>query len=366
MNYILLILSVIVMIVWIILIIRYTISMASIPNLKNYDENARVLAAAIIPVRNDDPQRCIESLVAENCIKEIIVVDDDSGPEFKSLLLKLKEKYPVIKIVESRGKGKATACQQGADASNSELLLFLDADTILSNKTAARSINLLVDKGLDAVSLIGELRCRNFDKIMTPFSFGLLNALIPLKDVMNPAKSGFFFGSFILFRTSSYYKIGGHSAVSDRLLEDKALGEVAKKKGLKIAIAKGRGFVSAEWAPGFKQNLDALKRVLAPSMVGKRKVSLLVTIAISFLLLTPLLSFFAGFGNRYLLVVGIISLFFQLLFSIISSVTIKVNYLYAIAFPAAAIMLTLIFWISLLTSYKHGNIVWRGREYRLM
>jgi glycosyltransferase involved in cell wall biosynthesis len=350
---------------WLLLIVRFSRSISSLLTLDSYKDDASESVTAIIPVRNDNPEKCVESLASDNSVREIIIVDDESDEKFKILLLKLKERYPDLRIINSNGKGKAVACQQGADAANSELLLFLDADTVLHGNAVARSVNLLLDNGLDAISAIGELRCKSFDKIMTPFSFGLLNALIPLNDVMKPGKTGFFFGSFILFRKASYYMIGGHSAVSDKILEDKALGEIAKKKGLRIAIANGKNYVSAEWAPGFKENLNALRRVIAPSMSGKAIQSLLVTAAMSFLLITPILAAIAGLANMYLLILGIFSLLLQLLFSIMASNSINVNRLYALAFPSAAIVLAATFWASFLVSYRHGKISWRGREYRL-
>src|SRR5579884_4169304 len=331
---------------WLLLIVRFSRSISSLLTLDSYKDDASESVTAIIPVRNDNPEKCVQSLASDNSVREIIIVDDESDEKFKILLLKLKERYPDLRIINSNGKGKAVACQQGADA-------------------VARSVNLLLDNGLDAISAIGELRCKSFDKIMTPFSFGLLNALIPLNDVMKPGKTGFFFGSFILFRKASYYMIGGHSAVSDKILEDKALGEIAKKKGLRIAIANGKNYVSAEWAPGFKENLNALRRVIAPSMSGKAIQSLLVTAAMSFLLITPILAAIAGLANMYLLILGIFSLLLQLLFSIMASNSINVNRLYALAFPSAAIVLAATFWASFLVSYRHGKISWRGREYRL-
>src|SRR5579875_3467066 len=96
--------------------------------------------------------RSISSLLTLDSYK-----DDECDEKFKILLLKLKERYPDLRIINSNGKGKAVACQQGADAANSELLLFLDADTVLHGNAVARSVNLLLDNGLDAISAIGEL-----------------------------------------------------------------------------------------------------------------------------------------------------------------------------------------------------------------
>ncbi|MEM0118381.1 MAG: glycosyltransferase family 2 protein [Conexivisphaerales archaeon] len=350
---------------WLLALVRYIDSLKRIPSLSDYSSDSAVEVSAIIPVRDDDARQSTTMLAEERCIKEIVVVDDHSSASFKDAISELTKLSSKVRVLESDGHGKAAACQAGADVARSEILLFVDADTLVKKGAIARALNLMKEKNLDAVSVIGELRCKGLDKMLTPFSFGLLNSFIPLKNVMDEKSNGFFFGSFIMIKKASYNAIGGHASVSNSILEDKALGEVAKKKGLRIAIAKAEGLISAEWAPGFMQNVKALRRVLSPSMAGKPVASFMISVAMTIFLLFPLLSLLLSFMNPYFLLLSIFALTIQLLFSLLASRSVGVSRVYALAFPLAEIVITLAFWQSFFTAYRHGKIVWKGREYRV-
>ncbi|MEM3684459.1 MAG: glycosyltransferase family 2 protein [Conexivisphaerales archaeon] len=350
---------------WIVVLIRYLYSLRYLPELSDYSDRVTGEVSAIIPVRNDDVRPCVTRLAKERCIREILIVNDHSSSSFMDSISELAKMQSKVTILESNGEGKAAACQTGADAAKKEILLFVDADTLIDEGAVARALNLMNEKSLDAVSAIGKLRCRGLDKILTPFSFGLLNSLIPLKNVMDEKSNGFFFGSFIMIKKASYQAIGGHASVIDKILEDKALGEVAKKKGLKIAITKANKLISAEWAPGFMQNVRALKRVLAPSMAGKPLLAFLISLAMTFFLLFSLLALVLGFMNQYILFLSIFALAIQLLFSLLACRFVGVRAIYALAFPFAEVVITAVFWQSFFIAYTHGKIIWKGREYRI-
>ncbi|MEM3685230.1 MAG: glycosyltransferase family 2 protein [Conexivisphaerales archaeon] len=350
---------------WFLILIRYLDSNYTSPTLKQYapaDDEVSV----IIATRNDDVSSCVNSLLRSRGVKEIIIVDDHSDDRTQKHLKEISSIDNRIKLLylNSEDSGKASACQLGADKSTCSILLFIDADTVVNDKAIERAISLLKANELDAISVVGYLRCKDFDKVITPFSFALLNALVPIKDVANTKKkTGYFFGSFILIRRDSYVKIGGHRAVRGYILEDKALGELAKASKLKIAIARGENLVSAEWAPGLSANIEALKRVLVPSMHGKKGWALASSVAISLLFLLPLLTVALGLLNAYFAFIGFGSLFFEFIFNAYGSKNIGVSVLYSTLFLLAEVILIIAFWRSLWISYRGGIVRWRGREY---
>lgn len=360
-----LILSMLVLFAWIILLLRFMENMNAIPSLKEYSAEDPSSVSVIIPVRYDYPEECLKRLYKVSCVNEIFIVDDNSGEEFFRRLQALQNTDQRIKVLKARGEGKPAACQTGAEVASSEYLLFLDADTLINDGAIEKAINLMHIDELDALSVIGELRCKDIDAVTTPFSFGLLCSFVSFKDLAVQGKGGFFFGSFILFKRDPYFRIGGHAAVSGIILEDKALGELAKRNGLKIAIAKGKDLVSAEWAPGIKNNIEAIRRVLVPSMSGKALWSLAIAIGLSFLLLLPLFMIITAYSDMSIVLINLLSVIVQFVFTLYSCTILNVRPQYSILFLLSDIIIFFVFWQSFFYSIINQEITWKGRRYRV-
>ena len=90
------------------------------------------VASAILAVYNaqDSIVACIKSLMRQSLPIELIVVDDGSSDNTKSLMVRTIELFPQAKITflsQSHG-GPALARNLGAKQARSDILLFVDAD----------------------------------------------------------------------------------------------------------------------------------------------------------------------------------------------------------------------------------------------
>jgi cellulose synthase/poly-beta-1,6-N-acetylglucosamine synthase-like glycosyltransferase len=351
-----------------------------------YDSEAGLepspIVTAIIPVRNeeDDIGECLSYLASQRDLQKAIVVDDGSTDGTKKEVEGYIAGGPSgphlpVELLEGKGKegfgGKPLACQAGAARAASEWLLFIDADTRLHSGALFSALAFARSKGFDAVSGVGEIRCPwLWDKLATPFLLALLNALFRMSDVNDPAKdAAYFYGSFVLIKRDRYVAIGGHASVAGEVVEDKALGAVAKQSGLRIALVHAPGLISAEWAPGLRNWVRALQRVLVPTMRRSLGPSLAFCIALSILILgPPVLLLFAGIagGGLYSLAfaLGSFSFLLAMLLTGLAARFIGAGRLYSVLYVAPAAVVVAVLWVSLLKAWRGGTIEWRGRTVR--
>jgi glycosyltransferase involved in cell wall biosynthesis len=336
-------------------------------------------------MRNEakNAQECIRSLLVQNNVQRVVAVDDCSSDGTRELLSGLAATDQRVRIVTidevpEGWAGKSYACHLGsAEAGMTDWLLFVDADTRLLPGALEKALAYAEGNTLDALSLFGKLRCPNvWDKLATPFYFGLLNAFIPVKAVNDPLKpDAYFVGSFILIRRSKYDEMGGHAAVAADLVEDRALGKLAKEEGLKISLRFSPDDLSAEWAPGFRNSVDALHRVSVPPMRGRARVGAAFSFALSILFLMPLLSVLLGGlmvaeglggGALVILLLGIVLLGLELTFTLASAARMSaVSVSFAPGFIPASLVFLAVLWRSVFRAWLMQPVRWRGREYRL-
>lgn len=91
-----------------------------------------IVASAILAVYNAEStiEACLDSLLAQSLPIEIIMVDDGSTDNTKSLMVRTIELYPNAKItlLHQNHLGPATARNLGSHHATTNILLFVDAD----------------------------------------------------------------------------------------------------------------------------------------------------------------------------------------------------------------------------------------------
>jgi hypothetical protein len=375
--YLLLGLSGVACVAWSILLARFLRGFKGSPRLESCEVySAPPSVTAIVAMRNEEQnaEQCLIDLLNQSAISKIIVVDDGSVDGTIRIVQKYQGNNRVVLIVppnsESGWGGKANACYRGAVIADTDWLLFVDADTRLSHDAVAKALSFGAKEKLDALSAIGVLRCPHFwDKIVAPFSFGILNSFIKLSDVNTDGrKAVYFFGSFILIRKESYFKIGGHAAVAQDLVEDRALAQLAKKNGLKIALAYASNTVSAEWAPGFKNSVEAFCRIAVPSMSKNLRMGAAFSFAVTMLFVLPLaslvLQLFAPLYMKSLLTIfGSASIAFELVLALFSAHYIQSKLIYSVLFFVPELVFAAALWLSVYRVFRRLPIRWRGRAY---
>src|SRR5215813_7886750 len=108
---------------------------------------ASATVSAIVPARNEEAviAKCVDSLVAQPEVAEVIVVDDESTDRTAQIVRELAARYPQIRLLASGGPpdgwvGKNYACSVGARQATGEWLLFTDADAEHLPGSTARAL----------------------------------------------------------------------------------------------------------------------------------------------------------------------------------------------------------------------------------
>ena len=377
MEQVLLILLILSLSTWIFIMVGRGVILRRIPRTGSYEPSVREeLVSVIIPARNEEKNlpACIESLLKQRYTRlEVIVVDDNSSDRTSEVVtnyLGKGVKLVKLKDVEEGWQGKAYASHVGFLNSNGEWLLFMDADDILEDDSClSKALNIASEHGAELITLYPRLRMSSPSlKATIPI---LLIALyfIGKPHKVAEGKTAFAFGSFTLIKRSAYERIGGHRAVRDAILEDKALANNAKKYGIRSLFVDGTESLSSSWNYDLGTLWSGILRLFIPLLMKStiRKASTLFLL-LSLLFLVPIISLAYSLltSHAFLLVLSLATLFLIMLTIVIESIKHREGILPSILWPfGAAIIITAIL-VSTYMTYRGGVVKWRSRRYRLM
>jgi chlorobactene glucosyltransferase len=136
--------------------------------------------------------------------------------------------------------GKPFACYQLAEKAKGSWLLFLDADTTHAPHMLRSTLALALELKPSMLSGFPRQMAESLpEKIAMPVLYFVIMSLLPLWWLHRSTghRPSLTIGQFILFPREDYWRIGGHMAVRDRILEDVWLGvETVRHGGRHVAI----------------------------------------------------------------------------------------------------------------------------------
>jgi len=369
---------------WTYFLVLISWSISKSPKLEwtaRYRIKSKPKVSIIVPARNEEETIliCLQSLLSQDYDNyEVIAIDDSSTDKTPSIISELSEKNHRLIPVKAPSRpedwiGKNWACFQGYQKSSGEILLFTDADTVHKTDSLSSAVNTMIHGQLDALTLVPKLICYD---IITKFTLPVLSIFLhsrysPLR-VNNPKnKIGYFFGSFYLISKKNYEKIGTHEKVRQELVEDGALGRRVKEQKMKLRLVRGENYVEALWARDPSSLWHALRRIIIPLHLQKKKSAMMVTAVIFFILLEPFLIlpftllYFGDFLlEGVLLTINLVTIFLLLTCSVVQShFGLLQNSIYGLGFVLGCTVITLCFLISAFDSKGNKVVKWRDRSY---
>ncbi len=369
---------------WAYFLVLISWSISKSPKLEwtaRYRIKSKPKVSIIVPARNEEETIliCLQSLLSQDYDNyEVIAIDDSSTDKTPSIISELSEKNHRLIAVKAPSIpkdwiGKNWACFQGYQKSSGEILLFTDADTVHKTDSLSSAVNTMIHGQFDALTLVPKLICYD---IITKFTLPVLSIFLhsrysPLR-VNNPKnKIGYFFGSFYLISKKNYEKIGTHEKVRQELVEDGALGRRVKEQKMKLRLVRGENYVEASWARDPSSLWHALRRIIIPLHIQKKKSTMMVTAFIFFILLEPFLIlpftllYFGDFLlDGVLLIINLVTIFLLLTCSVIQShFGLLQKSIYGLGFVLGCTVITLCFLISAFDSKGNKVVKWRDRSY---
>jgi chlorobactene glucosyltransferase len=264
---------------------------------------------------------------------------------------------------------------QGAAAARGAWLCFMDADTFAEPGLLASTYRTAISMRADMFSILTEQELGSFwEKTILPLVFLGLSFGFPAKKVNDPEKpDAISNGQFILVKRTVYDQVGGHTAVKDRIDEDKAIASLTKHAGYRLILADGRKVARTrmytslpEMWEGWTKNIylglqDRLWLLLFGAVLG-----LVVSIMLPFWLLGGLVWLTSGGGVAAAVVTLEASLLWiYLVFKRLQACrAFAIPGGYAFTFPLGALIFTAMMASSAFNVVSGRGVSWKGRRYR--
>lgn len=334
-----------------------------------------MLVSAIVPARNEQASiaACVESLVVQAEVGEILVIDDQSTDDTAEIVRQEMLKSPRLRLLQSQTLpagwvGKNYVVWRGAQEAKGEWLLFTDADAVHSKDAAATALAMAVNNSAVMISFSPEQVMESwYEKSLIPYVYGRLARKFSFDDVNDPRnEAAAANGQFVMIRRDVYEAVGGHASVAGEVLEDVALARRVKRAGYRLWFSSGKGIVRVRMYRSFAAMWTGWAKNLCPLMggsgraVGNEIAQALLPLSAS------LIAGILGWAVARSLLVGL-----SVLAVCLTGVTFQCyKELRRNQFPGALagygifgrLLFAGVMWVSY-RSHKKGTLKWKGREY---
>lgn len=338
--------------------------------------------SVVIPARNEarNIERCLRSVLTNDYPSyDVVVVDDQSADGTGDIARSIAADDSRARVIEAGAPpegwfGKQWACESGARATKSEIILFADADTTHSSDLITRSVNAMTRRNAHLFSIAGTQELGSFwEKLIQPLMFGILLARFGGTETITNSKfvtDKIANGQCLIVRRDAYEELGGHSLVKSHVADDLMMAQRFFARGKKIAIAEGFAQLSTrmytslgELVRGWGKNSFAGGRDSVPlGWLGRMIFPFLLlsapmfTVAPAIVLAATLLTDVPQSLSLWATITAVA----QLLWWIAVYRRMHVSPLYALISPVGAAVVLYIFARALLRGQR---VVWKGRSY---
>ncbi|MDH3976288.1 MAG: glycosyltransferase [Deltaproteobacteria bacterium] len=339
----------------------------------------------IIPARNEEAniERCLTSFINQTYPHnkyKVIVVDDNSSDNTAAIVKRLKEGCPNVHLVKTgelpQGwTGKNNACRTGVEHAEGEWYCFVDADVSAEGQLIERALNFALARGADLLSINPFQELVSIaERLFLPGIFLSIASSINFSHVNNPEKpESLANGQFMLFKKSTYKKIGGHDAIRSEVMDDLAFARIIKEGGHRLYLLFADDMIRTRMYRELPQIWKGFSKNLIEIMKHESTITS-VTHSIKFLFLgwmpvvLPLLTFYrpGACGNdpiySWAFAIALAGSIIMFITCFMAIKALKIPALYLLSFPLGFTMHAFIT-LNCLWQSKRGNIEWKGRTY---
>jgi hopene-associated glycosyltransferase HpnB len=337
---------------------------------------------AVIPARNEAAviERSLRSIVEQRFSGTLHVTlvddhsDDDTAGAARGALASAAHARPATIVtarsLEAGWTGKLNALQSGIEAvlasrSAPDYWLFTDADIEHESDNLAALVAVAKRERLDLASLMVHLHCTSFwDRLLVPAFVFFFQKLYPFAWSNDPRRTtAAAAGGCMLLAHSALERIGGLTAIADRLIDDCALAGAVKKSGGRIRLGLTNRARSIRPYAALGEVWSMVKRSAFTQLNHSYALLTLTVVGMALLYLAPpALTVYGLLANDPL--VEILASFTWLLAAVLYLPTLRA---YgqpapaAFALPIAAALYTAMTLDSALAHARQRGGVWKGR-----
>jgi glycosyltransferase involved in cell wall biosynthesis len=346
------------------------------PGLVNLDPLAdqELPSLSIIAAARDEAGRveqAARSLLAQDYPRvRIVLIDDRSTDGTGRILDRIAAEDSRLRVlhVESLPEGwigKCHALALGAEAAESDWILFTDADVTLAPDAARRAVSLAVRERWDHVAVAPDMRIEGLGEAVFIAAFVVIfNASLRPWLASDPRrKNAIGIGAFNLVKRSAYELAGGHSKIRYELLDDIALGKILKQSGARQVFARHDGLVAVRWHSGVLGLVRGVEKNAFPAARYNLLLGLVAPWIQLALAWAPLIGLLLPGATPKIAALAAWAGVFLCYREAARNVSIKVWQ--AILMPVGVTLFLYSFVRSMVVTLKQGGVIWRGTFYPL-
>ena len=349
-------------------------SLSSLPQLRDQDIPADALwpsVAIVVAARNEerDIEPAIQSILKLDYPNlQFRAVNDRSTDSTGAILDRLAHgdrRLQVVHVNElpSGWLGKNHALQLGSDASQTDYLLFTDADVSFDPLCLRRAIAYSEQYRVDHLTMFPRVPMPNpwLDAFVI-FFFRIFMVTYRAWQVANPRRTASLgLGAFNLIRKEVYAQIQGHHKISMEVVDDLMIGQIIKRQGFRQHVLQAREDISVPWYQSIPELVVGLDKNVYATVRYNLGLMTLAVLNLVLLFLWPFIGIFVLQGTPQVLL-GIVCLLL-LVSSTMMALRVRVNPVSALFLPwiIAVFVFTII--RACVLFYVRGGIKWRDTLY---
>jgi len=328
--------------------------------------------SVIIPARNEENTlpTLLNSLLGQlSSEDEVIVVDDHSEDRTKAVAEKSGVKVLESLPIPEGWIGKTWACSQGARMASKEILVFLDADTVLEKNGLNKIIKTYVEKD-GVLSIQPYHKMHNlYEQLSAFFNIVMMAGIGAFTVLGSRIKPIGLFGQVVVMKRQHYLDSGGHDKVKGEILEDLVFGSALQKKGVEIHCLGGKSTISFRMYPnGIRELINGWSKGFAMG-AAKTPLPLLIMIiawiAGSLGTTRGLIEVIVATNNVQIAIWGSLYILYiaQIYWILVRIGNFK--FYTALFYPVPMAFFVVVFTYSFVRIFLFRSVKWKGREINL-